>query len=64
MQHLGKNHQKLTLTEMVTVGSLVSGLITLLIVTIGWSDFGAGGGVGLKQFVHPKYLSMPNHLLG
>ena len=43
---------------MVTVGSLVSGLITLLIVTIGWSDFGAGGGVGLQQFTHSKLLFM------
>jgi len=34
------------LTEIVTVGSLVSGLMTLLIVTIGWSDLGAGGGGG------------------
>ena len=33
-------------TEMVTVGSLVSALITLLIVTMGWSDFGGGGGGG------------------
>jgi len=34
------------LTEIVTVGSLVSALITLLMVTMGWSDLGAGGGGG------------------
>ena len=56
--------KQLTLTEMVTVGSLVSGLITLLIVTIGWSDFGAGGGVGLNQIINSQLLAMLNHLLG
>jgi len=30
----------------VTVGSLVSGLMTRLMVTIGWSDLGAGVGGG------------------
>ena len=34
-QKKGRKKQVLTLTDMVTVGSLVSGLITLLIVTIG-----------------------------
>ena len=32
-------------TEMVTVGSFVSGLITLLMVTMGWSDLGVEAAV-------------------
>ena len=54
-QKQGRKKQVLTLTDMVTVGSLVSGLITLLIVTIGWSDLGAGGGVGLQALTQSQF---------